>query len=212
MPPVELPAPRFAAEPPHADLPVGRWAHRLREAFLKACGELDTGEDELGELREPVFYPDRSWHGYSYVPVTVATNGGFEIFGHVRFLAATDVGDVDELDASVDYTDETAERNLDWTIDLADDVIGAWRGEGADRAAMTLVWGRALVEGAAVATAELGEEVVDQCALSDARFTLIAPDDYRGELLSIALWGAHGVELARESLYGDDDEEGEEEE
>ena len=44
---------------------------------------------------------------------------------------------------------------------------------------MTLVWGRPLISGGKVATAELADLAVDQCELIDERFTLIAPDDYR---------------------------------
>ena len=66
---------------------------------------------------------------------------------------------------------------------------------------MTLVWGRPLMAGGRVATAELGGVTVDQCELIEERFTLIAPDDYRGDLLEVKLFGAGGKELARESLY-----------
>jgi hypothetical protein len=38
------------------------------------------------------------------------------------------------------------------------------------------------------------------------RFTLIAPDDYRHDLLEIKLFGVKGQELARESLYDGDDQ------
>jgi hypothetical protein len=72
---------------------------------------------------------------------------------------------------------------------------------------MTLVWGHSLVEGGAVATAELGEHTVDQCALVDDRFTLLAPDDYADALLEVRLYSDGGEELARESLYDDDDDE-----
>jgi hypothetical protein len=41
------------------------------------------------------------------------------------------------------------------------------------------------------------------------RFTIIAPDDYRHDLLEIALFDARGRELARESLYATEDDEGE---
>jgi hypothetical protein len=75
---------------------------------------------------------------------------------------------------------------------------------------MTLVWGRPLVSGGAIATAELAGLAVDQCELLDERFTLIAPDDYRQDLLDIKLFDASGRELASESLY-DADEDGEEE-
>ena len=47
----------------------------------------------------------------------------------------------------------------------------------------------------------------------EERFTLIAPDDYRGDLLEIKLFDLKGRELARESLYaGDEDEEDAEDE
>ena len=77
---------------------------------------------------------------------------------------------------------ETAEANPDWEIDLCDEVIGTWRGEQGKAAAMTLVWGRPLVDGGAVVTAELADLNVDQCVLVEGRFTLIAPDAYRQAL------------------------------
>jgi hypothetical protein len=72
---------------------------------------------------------------------------------------------------------------------------------------MTLVWGRPLVRNGAVATAELADLAVDQCTLIEDRFTLVAPDDYRGDVLDIKVFDRRGEELARESLYEDDDEE-----
>ena len=64
-------------------------------------------------------------------------------------------------------------------MDLCDEVIGAWRGHSGAVAAMTLVWGRPLVPGGRIVTAELAGLAVDQCELIEERFTLIAPDDYR---------------------------------
>ena len=72
---------------------------------------------------------------------------------------------------------------------------------------MTLVWGRPLVSGGAIATAELAGLAVDQCELLDERFTLIAPDDYRQDLLEIRLFDGGGRELASESLYAAEDED-----
>jgi len=72
---------------------------------------------------------------------------------------------------------------------------------------MTAVWGTPIGKGAMVATAELGDLVVDQCNLLDGRFTLLAPDAYRGATLEVALYDSHGKELTRESLYSDDEEE-----
>jgi hypothetical protein len=72
---------------------------------------------------------------------------------------------------------------------------------------MTLVWGVPMIPGGAIVTAELANLAVDQCELVEERFTLIAPDDYRHDLLEIALFDARGRELTRESLYSDDEEE-----
>ena len=72
---------------------------------------------------------------------------------------------------------------------------------------MTLVWGRPLVDGGAVVTGELADLAVDQCALAEGRFTLLAPDDYRGDTLDVKVFDAAGRELARESLYAEDDED-----
>jgi hypothetical protein len=71
---------------------------------------------------------------------------------------------------------------------------------------MTLVWGRPLFGGPAVATAELARLTVDQCAIDHGRFTLLAPDAYRKDYLEVALYDGQGSQLARESLYEDDGE------
>jgi hypothetical protein len=72
---------------------------------------------------------------------------------------------------------------------------------------MTLVWGVPMIAGGAIVTAELANLAVDQCALTEERFTLIAPDSYRSDLLEIKLWDKGRSELASESLWIDDDEE-----
>ena len=76
---------------------------------------------------------------------------------------------------------------------------------------MTLVWGVPLLTSARIATAELAGLAVDQCALVEDRFTLIAPDNFRADFLDVKLWDADGRELASESLYVDDDEDEDEE-
>jgi hypothetical protein len=202
--------PRFAAEPPQEDLPYGRWEQRLSEELLAGVAALDTEGVELGEPGELLWYPDRTWHGRTYVPATTLTSDGYELFGYVRFLAASEGGEPSDFFAYVDFTEETAERNPDWQMDLCDEVIGSWRGESGAVAAMTLVWGHPLVSGGRVATAELAELAVDQCELTNERFTLIAPDDYRHDLLEIKLFGGNGQELARESLYAGDEDADEE--
>jgi len=207
MPPEERFLPRFAAEPPQEELPYGRWQERLSEEFLAAALALESDE-ELGEAGPIAWYPDRTWHGRTYVPATSRTANGYELFGYVRFVPAPENGEASEFSAQVDFTDETAEQNPDWRMDLCEEVIGTWRGQLGAVAAMTLVWGRPLVSGGRIATAELAELAVDQCELVEERFTLIAPDDYRKDLLEIKLFDIKGRELARESLYdGEDDED-----
>ena len=206
MAPEQRFVPRFAAEPPQEELPYGRWAERLSQEFLSAALRLDTAEGNLGELGAIVWYPDRTWHGHTYVPATTLTSNGYELFGYVRFLPGTDEDEPSDFSASADFTEETAERNPDWKLDLCDETIGRWRGESGASATMTLVWGRPLMSGGRIVTAELADLAVDQCELIDERFTLIAPDDYRHDLLEIKLFDGRARELARESLY-----EGEEE-
>jgi hypothetical protein len=201
VPPASRFLPRFAAEPPQEELPHGRWAERLREEFLEGCAAILDPPADLGEPGEIRWYPDRTWHGRTYVPGTSLSTGGYELFGYVRFLPGDAESEPRELRAQVDFTEETAEANPDWRIDLCDEVIGRWRGPGGALASMTLVWGRPLLRGGAIVTAELANLTVDQCELIEERFTLLAPDDYRHDLLEIKLWSARGEELARESLY-----------
>ena len=217
MPLEERFVPRFAAEPPQEELPYGRWHERLQRELLEGLAQLEEAPEDLGDPGEIVWYPDRSWHGRTYVPATARTSGGYELFGYVRFVpGGEDGGEPSDFYAHLDFTDELAEHNPDWRLDLCEEVVGSWRGHSGAVAAMTLVWGRPLLSGGRIVTAELADLAVDQCELIDERFTLIAPDDYRHDLLDIKLFDARGRELARESLYageeGEDDEDGEEQE
>jgi hypothetical protein len=92
-------------------------------------------------------------------------------------------------------------------MDLTEEVVGGWRGEQGKVAAMTLVWGRPLIDGGTTVTAELARLTVDQCTVADERFTLLAPDAYREDYLEVALYDGKGNQLARESLYEDDGED-----
>ena len=206
MPPEDRPVCRFAAEPPQEPLPYGRWSDRLRVEFLAACLRIDDEGEDLGEPGDLTFYPDRTWNGHTYVPVTTYSTTGYELYGYVTFVPGTGGEEPGELEATAEFTAETAQANPDWQLDLCDAVIGSWRGEQGKGAAMTLVWGRPMVVGGSVATAELAGLVVDQCTLLEDRFTLIAPDDYRGDILDIKLFSAGDRELAAESLYTEEDD------
>jgi hypothetical protein len=205
MPPESRPAPRFAAEPPQGPLPYGDWAATLQAEFLSACLRLDAGDTELGEPGEVAWFPDRSWAGRSYVPASTRTTTGVELFGYVSFAPGDDEHEPSDFAAWADFTEDTKEDHPEWRMDVSEEVVGGWRGEAGEVAAMTLVWGVPLVDGSTVATAELGDATVDQCTVDDGRFTLLAPDAYREEYLDIALWDKRGDRLARESLYEDED-------
>ena len=205
MPPTDRFVISFAAEPPQDSLPYGRWADTLRSHFLAACAEIDAEGEDLGEPGEIRWFPDRTFGGRTYVPAIARTGEGYELFGFVSFVE--DSGGPSDFAAQADFTTETAEENPDWKLDLNDEVIGHWRGELGKRAEITLVWGVPMVPGGTLVTAELANLAVDQCEVTEERFTLIAPDNYRADFLEVKLWDKRGELLASESLYVDDDED-----
>jgi hypothetical protein len=204
-PPIRRPLPRFVADASVEPLPYGRHAQRLRDAFAKAC-EQHVGEAG-GPPGEVTWFPERAWGGRVYVPVVAPVEGAStpsEYFGCVSFTRPAE-GEPGDFKAIADFTDVTAEGNPDWEIDLNEEVIGAWRGEGKRQGDVTLVWGTPLIRGAEAATAELDGDVVDQTPVADERFTLIAVDAVKGFpddlFLEVKLWSSKGAPLASESLY-----------
>ena len=195
MPPVARQVPFLVAEPPQEPLPYGRWAENLGERFATAAGV------EIGAI---TWFPDRTFAGRTYVPATAPTENGGEMFGYVSYTREHEGAPATDFKEVADYTDETADQNPDWTLDLSDQEIGHWRGPQGKRGLITLVWGVALVPNGAVATAELGHTTTDQCELIEDRFTLVSLDDYTGDYVEVRLYGARGAELARESLYEDE--------
>ena len=187
----------FAAEPPQEPLPYGRWGEALAEHFTAKC------ETPVGDIN---WFPDRTWAGRTYVPATAPAEDGGEWFGFVSYTREHEGAQAVDFEAEADFTEETAAMNPDWSLDLSDQEIGHWRGTGGGRGIITLVWGVALVANGAVATAELGPDTTDQCELVDNRFTLVSLDAYTGDYVEVRLYGGRGAELARESLYEDDDE------
>jgi hypothetical protein len=195
MPPEPRLVPRFAAEPPQEVAPYGRWADRLAEALRGALDE------PFGEI---AWFPDRTWHGRTYVPATARTTDGREVFGVVSHRVVAE-GEPDALRAVADVTDETAENNPDWELDLSDQQIGTWHGPEGRRGEVALVWGVALRPNGAIVTAELGPTTTDQCELAEDRFTLVSLDNYTGDYVEVKLFGRGGGELASESLYEEDE-------
>ena len=206
MPPDERPIPRFIAEPPQEAIAYGRWAETLAAHFLEACRRIETEED-LGEPGDVTWFPDRTWGGRTYMPATAPTSNGYELFGYVSFTREHEGAQATDFAALADWTDETAEANPDWQLDLSDQELAVWRGAQGRRGEITLVWGVALTANGVVATSELGPTTTDQCAIIEDRFTLVSLDNYTGDYIEIKLWGAGGGEVAAESLYAEDDEE-----
>src|SRR5437588_12181452 len=153
MPPTDRLVISFAAEPPQEGLPYGRWAETLKGHLLKAVSELDTEGEDIGELSaEIAWFPDRTYAERTYIPAVTRTSEGYEVFGYVSFSEGSS-GPAD-FDASADFTSEVADAHPEWKLDLNDEVIGTWRGEGGNTADMTLVWGVPMIPGGTLATAE----------------------------------------------------------
>jgi hypothetical protein len=218
-PPLARPFPRFISDSAQESRPYGRWEERLSEAFASACADL-AGDAGAGLDPEGArFFPERTWGGRTYVPAVgpgAAEVDGVipEFFGHVSFLR-DDADEATEMVATADFTDVTATENPDWEVDLNDDVVGEWRADGGRGGEVTLIWGTPLVRGALAVTAELDGEVLDQAAVNDGRFTLMAVDAVHGfgdeMFLEIKLWNRKLQEIASESLYAEDEDEEEEE-
>ena len=214
MPPIARPFPRFMADTAQEARPYGDWEERLGACFAGACAEF---ADEAGapvDLETLRFFPERTWGRRTYVPVVGRASddeGGLpEYYGYVHFEQAAEGEEPGELSAEADFTDITADDNPDWKIDLNDAVIGTWRADGGRGGDVTLVWGTPLVRGAIASSAELAGEVLDQAAVNDGRFSLIAVDAVHGFgddlYVEIKLWDRRLNELASESLYESDED------
>jgi len=205
--PVGHPIPRFIADSSQEGIPHGRFAETLAAEFHGACKAIGDLPDGVEMPEEIEWFPERRWGGRVWVPASARAagpDGTIELFGHVSYVQS-EGEDPRELAAKADFTDVLAEDNPGWRIDINDDVIGRWRGESGMAGAVTLIWGRPLVRNAVAATAELDGECVDQEALSDQRFTLVALDaleEYGDEIFcEVKLWSRRAQELASESLY-----------
>ena len=210
VPPTSKPFPRFIADTSQESRPHGRWEERLVEALSDRCAAL---ADEAGaplDTEAIRWFPERTWGERAYIPATSRTTGpeggAIEYFGYVSYRRAESEGEEPtDLRATADFTDVTVEDNPDWKIDLNDDVIGGWRADGSRGGDVTLIWGVPLVRGAFAATAELEGEVLDQCAVEEGRFTLLAVDAVAGFgddlYLTVHLWDRRLRPVAAESLY-----------
>lgn len=214
-PPIARPFPRFLADTPQDAKPYGEWEQRLKSAFAEACKEFESDAQAPLDPDTIRFYPERTWGDRTFVPIVASASevdheGVPEFYGYVDF-ARGEQGETSELHAEADFTDVIAADNPDWEIDLNDSVIGQWRGDGGRGGDVTLIWGSPLIRGAIAASAEFGSDVIDQAAINDGRFTLVAIDAVHGFgddlFLEIKLWDRKLNPLAAESLYESEDAE-----
>jgi hypothetical protein len=208
------PIPRFIADTSQEGIAGGRFAARLREAFVAAIDEIADLPAGAAVPEEVDWFPERTWGGRVWIPCSARTEsdeGILELFGHVSYALPVGEGDATDFRATADFTDVLAEQNPDWKIDLNDDVIGRWRGENGRAGAVTLVWGRPLVRGAVAATAQLYDETVDQEEINRDRFTLVALDALEAfgddVFMEVKLWSRRAMELASESLYAEPEDD-----
>ena len=190
----------YAAEPPQEPLPYGRWGETLLSHFRDACDD----DEQPADGAEPVWFPDRTWRGRTYLPLTIAAEGGGELFGYVSWVREHEGAQAADFQAEANFTEDTADENPDWQLDLSDEEIGHWRASEGRRGTVTLVWGVAMVPNGAVATTELGPTTTDQCELVSDRFTLVSLDRFTGDYVEVRLYGVKGAELATEPLYEDE--------
>ena len=214
MPPTDRPLPRFIAEPPHELEPYGRWGDRLAEAFLAACAAVDEAPEgaQPGEIE---WYPERSYGGRTYVPATAHRRRGPRVLRvrlvHPARRKTRAPADATDFRAVADFTDETADQNPHWEIDLSDEVIGRWRGPREARGDVTLVWGVPLGAGMAGAAAVTGGarrgDRRPVRARSGPPFHARRARRRRAAsartslYLEVKLWGKRSEPLAVESLY-----------
>ena len=136
MPPVERFVCRFAAEPPQDGLPPGDdWADDPAGRVPRRLpADRRGGRGARARPSELRWFPDRTWAGRTYVPVTARTTTGLEVFGYVSFApghrdADGDDAEPGDFEAVADFTDELAERHPEWRMDICEEVVGGWRGE-----------------------------------------------------------------------------------
>ena len=125
MPPEPRFVPRFAAEPPQELLPYGRWAEQPAGRVPRAPACASTARTRTSASRARSVVPRPHLAGRTVRAGHARTSTGFELFGYVSFAPRRRRASRRTSHAAADFTDETAEANPEWTIDLSDEVVGA---------------------------------------------------------------------------------------
>ena len=210
MPPDDRFVPRFAAEPPQELLPYGRWADRLREEFLAACLRIDDEGEDLGEAGRDRLVPRPHLARAHLRPGDRA---------HVARASSSSASSpsrrrrgrrgADGLPARPPTSPTRRPRPTPTGRSTSATRSSArWRGEEGKVAAMTLVWGRPLVDRRRdrhrrARRPRRRPVRADRGPLHAAGARRLPRRHARRQ----ALRRARGGELARESLYEDDDED-----
>ena len=169
--------------------PRRQWADTLQAEFLAACLRIDTEGTELGDAGSMTWFPDRTWAGRTFVPVTTPHQHGLDLFGYVSFTPGDRRRRARTTSTrAADFTDETADANPEWKMDLCEEVIGGWRGEGGRGGGDDARVGRADRPRRRERHGRAGRRHRRPVRVAENRFTLLAPDAYRGDYLEIALW------------------------
>ena len=183
-----MPICRFAAEPPQGGLPP---EETLQAEFLAACLRVETedgrsrprrgGRDPLVP-RPHVVGPHLRARDRAHRHRAGALR--------LRVLLAARRRRRRELYAWADYTADVAEDHPEWRMDISQEVVGGWRGERGEVAAMTLIWGVPFERrGRIVDRRARARTTVDEAEIIGERFTLLAPDAYDDEYLDVVLQG-----------------------
>ena len=110
-----------------------------------------------------------------------------------------------ELYAWADYTADIAEDHPEWRMDISQEVVGGWRGERGQVAAMTLIWGVPFERRGRIVTAELGAGHGRRGRGVERALHAARPRRLRRRVPRRRAADGAGNKLVRESLYEEDE-------
>ena len=201
----------FAAEPPQEPIPYGRWADTLRgHVPVGVPRDRHRGRGHRRSRARSRGSPIARTPGAPTSRRSRARRGLRAV--RVRVVHAMPVGGPDRTSRRGPTSPRRPPTPIpSGSLTSTTTSSACWRGEQGKTADMTLVWGVPMVAGGVDRDRRAGEPRGRSVRARRERFTLVAPDNYRGDYVEIKLWGRRGEELAVESLYvdeGDDDGRG----
>ena len=208
VPPNPRPIPRFIADSTQEGIPHGRFAERLGGSLPRGLRRASTtcprASSADGELD---WFPERAWGGRVWVPCSTRAEGPegeLELFGHVSYVQPEE-GDPERLPGQgrLHRRARRGQPRLEDRPQRRRDRPLARRERPRRRRHPRL--GPPPPPGRRRRHRRARLETVDQEAISNGRFTLIALDALEGYgdeiLMQVKLWSSRAKELASESLY-----------